>query len=288
MDPKEETDPFDELNSLLESIEQHPEEQVRNHVRGIVAAMLDLHHAALQRMLEILGSTQNGKEILGEFSNDDFIKAILLAHDLMPESLEKRVENALENARKNLKIYDADVVLLRVKDGVAYLKLIAGGAAANISTAVLKGEIEQALHLDTPDLQNVQYEEVIDSPKTLNLVQIRPRRDKNIDSNQKFIPLLKIGEIPNNDLRIVEFGDLNVLLCNIAGTIYAFQNRCPHQNLSLENGILEGGVLTCPWHGYQFDVRQKGKCLTDPALKIESLSMKIENDVVKVVLPLEV
>jgi nitrite reductase/ring-hydroxylating ferredoxin subunit/Fe-S cluster biogenesis protein NfuA len=281
---EEEINPFDQLNSLLESIEQHPDEQVRNHVRAIVYTMLDLHHTALERMVEIANSQPNGEEISAEFFNDEFVKAILLAHDLMPVPLEARIENALENARKNLKIYDADVEFLRVKDGVAYLKLIAGGGAANISTAILKGEIEQALHAETPDLLNVQYEEFIDYPKPVNLVQIKPRREKNFDSNQKFIPLLKTGEVPHNDLRIVEFDEMNVLLCNVAGTIYAFQNRCAHQNLSLENGILEGGVLTCPWHGYQFDVRQKGKCLTDPTLKLESLPMKVENDVVKVAL----
>lgn len=286
--PEEEINPFDQLNLLLESIEQHPEEQVRNHVRALVYTMLDLHHTALQRIVEIVGSAQNGKEILGEFSNDDFVKAILLAHDLMPEPLQTRIENALENARKNLKNYDADVELLGIKDGVAHLKLMAGAAAANISTALLKGEIETALHEFTPDLLNIQYEEFIDSPKPVKLVQIQPRREKTAESNQKYLPLLKTGEVPNNDLRIVEFGDLNVLLCNVAGTIYAFQNRCPHQNLSLKNGLLEGGVLTCPWHGYQFDVRQNGRCLTNPALKLESMPMKVENDVVKVVLPLEV
>jgi nitrite reductase/ring-hydroxylating ferredoxin subunit/Fe-S cluster biogenesis protein NfuA len=281
---EEEKNPFDELNKLLESIEQHPEEQVRNHVRAIVGAMLDLHHAALQRMIGIVGAHPNGEEISAEFSQDEFVKAVLLAHDLLPETLEKRIERALENARKNLKIYDADVELLKIENGAAHLKLIAGGAAANVSTTILKGEIEQALHLETPDLQNVLYEEFIDSPKPVKLVQIQPRREKNVESKQKYLPLLKTGEVPHNDLRIVEFADLNILLCNVAGTIYAFQNRCAHQNLSLADALLEGGVLTCPWHGYQFDVRQNGKCLTDPALKLESLPMKVENDVVKVAL----
>ena len=45
-----ETTAFDQLNILLESIEQHPEEAVRNHVRALVYTLLDLHHGALRRI----------------------------------------------------------------------------------------------------------------------------------------------------------------------------------------------------------------------------------------------
>ena len=41
----------------------------------------------------------------------------------------------------------------------------------------------------------------------------------------------------------------------VAGTVYAVENLCPHQHIPvLDEGELEGTVLTCPMHGWQFDL----------------------------------
>jgi len=45
-----------------------------------------------------------------------------------------------------------------------------------------------------------------------------------------------------------------VALANVAGTYHALDGLCPHQGGPLGTGVLCGTVLTCPWHGWQFDV----------------------------------
>ena len=179
-EPITETDPettaFDQLNILLESIEQHPEEAVRNHVRALVYTLLDLHHGALKRMVEIVSAQPTGEKILQELNGDDLVQAVLLVHELMAQPLEVRIENALEIAREQLKIYGADVELVEVKNGVARLKLFGGASTANVSTAILKAEIEHALHEHTPDLLNVEYEDLIAPLRPVKLVQIDATR----------------------------------------------------------------------------------------------------------------
>lgn len=46
-----------------------------------------------------------------------------------------------------------------------------------------------------------------------------------------------------------------VAIANVAGTYHALDGLCPHQGGPLGTGALCGTVLTCPWHGWQFDVR---------------------------------
>jgi toluene monooxygenase system ferredoxin subunit len=46
-----------------------------------------------------------------------------------------------------------------------------------------------------------------------------------------------------------------VLLCNLDGTLVAYDNRCPHLASPLSEGTLDGGVLTCGAHEWQFDAR---------------------------------
>ena len=285
----EEKTAFDQINILLESIEQHPEEAVRNHVRALVYTLLDLHHGALQRIVAIVSEQPEGERIMQELSGDDLVQAVLMVHELMAQPLETRIENALEIAREQLKFYGADVELVEAKNGVARLKLFGGASTANVSTSILKAEIEQALHEHTPDLLDVEYEDLIAPLSPVKLVQILSRQPvQNISSNEFFMPIIRAAQIPDNELSVVETGGINLLLCNVAGTIYAFQNACAEGSLPLGESLLADGILTCPCHDYQFDVRQKGRSLTDVDLRLEALRLKVENDVVKVALLKEV
>jgi nitrite reductase (NADH) small subunit len=45
-----------------------------------------------------------------------------------------------------------------------------------------------------------------------------------------------------------------IALFNVNGRFYALDGVCPHQGGPLGHGLLEGCVVTCPWHGWQFDV----------------------------------
>jgi len=48
--------------------------------------------------------------------------------------------------------------------------------------------------------------------------------------------------------------DRMVAIANVDGTLHAIDGLCPHQGGPLGTGVLCGAVLTCPWHGWQFDV----------------------------------
>lgn len=45
-----------------------------------------------------------------------------------------------------------------------------------------------------------------------------------------------------------------IALFNVDGTFYALDGICPHQGGPLGQGRLTGTTVTCPWHGWQFDV----------------------------------
>ncbi len=278
-----ESDAFEQIQILLESIEQHPDENVRNHVRALVYTLLDLHHAALERIIGHLSNHADGREILDALGRDDLVKAVLTVHDLLPQSTESRLESALGEARENLKEYGADVELIDLRNGVAKLRLIGGAKTATVSTAILTGEIEKVLHLAVPDLLDVEYDETIAEPKPINLVQIQPLRSVQAQANGSLMmPIVRTDQLPADEFRILDIGGINILLSNVAGSINAFQNRCPADDQSLENSTLADGILTCLCHAYGYDLRRGGKCLNDAALKLESLAVKVENGVVKV------
>lgn len=82
---------------------------------------------------------------------------------------------------------------------------------------------------------------------------------------------------------VVEMNDKALALFSIDGTIYAIDNTCVHRGGPLGEGDLEGEVVTCPWHGWQFNVKTGG-CVNNPAAKIDTYQVKVEGTDIKVLL----
>jgi 3-phenylpropionate/trans-cinnamate dioxygenase ferredoxin component len=50
-------------------------------------------------------------------------------------------------------------------------------------------------------------------------------------------------------------GDRTLLLAKVEGRFYVTDCICPHLGADLSEGMLHGTVLTCPFHGSRFDIR---------------------------------
>jgi nitrite reductase/ring-hydroxylating ferredoxin subunit len=65
---------------------------------------------------------------------------------------------------------------------------------------------------------------------------------------------------------VVNVADTTLALFRIEGQCYALANACPHKGGPLGEGDLKGYIVTCPWHGWTWDVRT-GTNARMPALK---------------------
>jgi nitrite reductase/ring-hydroxylating ferredoxin subunit len=70
-----------------------------------------------------------------------------------------------------------------------------------------------------------------------------------------------------------------IALANVDGAFYAIQNECPHAEGPLGEGSMNGSMVTCPYHGWQFDVTT-GDCLVNPEATIKGYPVQIEGDAV--------
>lgn len=78
-----------------------------------------------------------------------------------------------------------------------------------------------------------------------------------------FVRLASAAEIPPGSARAYAVGRYEVALFNAGGRFYALENSCPHQGGPIADGWLEGTEITCPWHGWCFDVRDGKMTLGD-------------------------
>ena len=66
----------------------------------------------------------------------------------------------------------------------------------------------------------------------------------------------------------------NVAIFNVDGVFHALENRCAHRGGPLAEGSLDGQVVFCPWHDWQFDVTS-GECVNAPGVSVQSFSVSV-------------
>ena len=64
-----------------------------------------------------------------------------------------------------------------------------------------------------------------------------------------------LDDLWEGEMMAVNFGAVDVLLCNVDGELFAYEDRCPHLANPLSQGDLRDGVLTCAAHEWEFDAR---------------------------------
>lgn len=74
----------------------------------------------------------------------------------------------------------------------------------------------------------------------------------------------------------VHVNDKEIALFNVSGTFYAIDNTCLHRGGPLGEGALEDNVVTCPWHGWQYDVTT-GCNAHNPSVKVNCYPVKVED-----------
>jgi len=72
--------------------------------------------------------------------------------------------------------------------------------------------------------------------------------------------------VPAGTMKQFFVSELEVVVVNLGGQIYCLDGRCSHAGAPLSEGSLAGEVLTCPWHGSQFNVTD-GSVLRGPTEK---------------------
>jgi nitrite reductase (NADH) small subunit len=97
----------------------------------------------------------------------------------------------------------------------------------------------------------------------------------------KFVPVATLSEVPPGARKTVVVGEREIALFNVAGTLYAIDNFCPHQGGPLSEGWLEDTVITCPWHAWCFELRTGKMTLSDLA-SVDVFDVQLEGSTITI------
>jgi len=94
-----------------------------------------------------------------------------------------------------------------------------------------------------------------------------------------FVKIAQTSEIPAGQGKCVEVDGKRIAIFNVDGAFYAVDDVCKHQGGPLGEGELNGKIVTCPWHGWEYDVTT-GINTFDTDLKQDQFEVQVNgNDI---------
>lgn len=99
----------------------------------------------------------------------------------------------------------------------------------------------------------------------------------------EFVTVARTADVKSGSGFVAEVAGKVIAIFNIDGTYYAIDNTCVHRGGPLGEGDLEGDVVSCPWHGWQYDVKTGG-CVGNPSAKVATYQVKVVGEDITVFL----
>jgi Fe-S cluster biogenesis protein NfuA len=258
--PTEGQELLERIEQLTAAIDASADPFVRGTVDELVSVIIEMYGEGLTRIVRELAE-QGEEGLLLRLADDGVIASLMLIHDLYPVSLETRVEEALASVRPYMESHGGDVQLLRLADGVAYLKLEGHCHGCPASAATLELAIKEALEEAAPDLLGLEVEGVAE-PRPVRKPFAMATPGPAAAGAPGWLPFEEAGTIEPGAFRALTLEGVDLVVANVDGTVLAYRDRCAVCESSLREATLAGPMLMCADCGGAFDLTRAGRSAT--------------------------
>ena len=93
----------------------------------------------------------------------------------------------------------------------------------------------------------------------------------------QFVKVARLSDIHEGEGHAVMAGDYEIALFKVHGQVYAIGNACVHQGGPLADGWCDGTIVSCPWHGWEYDVTT-GHCTLAGGVSVPKFAVKLEGE----------
>ncbi len=144
------------INQLVERVNSITDEGARTTSLELLQSLMDLHGAAMFRVVELLTGSEAGRASLTKLGDDPLICGLLVLYGIHPLPLEERVARAVAKVSGHLHKQGGSVELIGIVDSVVQVKIEGSGHGCGSSTDAFKRTVEQAILECAPEIVDVQ------------------------------------------------------------------------------------------------------------------------------------
>jgi Fe-S cluster biogenesis protein NfuA/nitrite reductase/ring-hydroxylating ferredoxin subunit len=270
------------IDELLDELEQSAVPAVLERVQELLSCVMVLYGAGLERTVDLV--LESGRRDLARrLADDEIVGNLLVLHDLHPDDVLTRVNDALERVRPYLGSHAGGVELLGVDEaGIAHVRLQGSCDGCPSSALTVASAIEDAILQAAPDVVAVEAEGMVEpSPSLLQIAPFTPH--ENIAQAADHWHALDL-DVPPRTTRRVDVAEEHLLVANLDGTLVAYLDRCPSCQDPMSDGVLDGDGLTCSGCATTYDVRLAGRAHA-AELQLTPVPLLPERGAWKVALP---
>jgi Fe-S cluster biogenesis protein NfuA/nitrite reductase/ring-hydroxylating ferredoxin subunit len=263
----------------LEEVFSTWDETQRGVVDAYRHAIEDLHGEALRRLIRALKSDPAALAAMKEAVTDEIVYAVLRRHEILKPSLTERVETALDGVRPMLAAHGGDVELVAVRPPVIEVRFTGACDGCPASALTFHAGVKKAVEEACPEITDILQVKGRDSACATDSVRfVSPFALGAVDG---WHLVCRLDEIPQGGLIARIVGGENVILSRQGAVVSCFQNACAHFGMEIDGGVIEAGIITCPYHGFEYDLAT-GECLTAPEVQLHQHAVKVSGNRVEV------
>jgi Fe-S cluster biogenesis protein NfuA len=173
MEDKEFQQRIQKIEAMVRKIERLADPDARASALELFQLVMDLHGAAVERMLNIVFEAgEQGGNIIDNLGRDDLVGSLLLLYGLHPLDLETRVIQALEKLSPYMRTHGGKVELIGINEGVVRLRLNVTSNGCGSTAQTLKVAVEEAIYDAAPDIAALEIEGGLEKSFSSGLVQL--------------------------------------------------------------------------------------------------------------------
>jgi len=176
----------EKLEALIQRVNALPDEDARATALELLQSTMDLHGAALGRIVEVLSDGDAGRKSLAELGEDPLVCGLLVLYGVHPKPLEERVAAALEKVRPQLHKNGGGAELLEMAESTVRISIQSTGNGCHSSPDALRQVVEQAIREAAPEIAEIVADGVPAATEgfvPLNTIQPARSEDKNYEES---------------------------------------------------------------------------------------------------------
>ncbi|MCH9806661.1 MAG: NifU family protein [Alphaproteobacteria bacterium] len=277
----EEARSLDALLSDITSLEVLAEEwpaEFSNASMARATAIDALNAEAIRRLIRALKDVPGFGAALREAAGDEVVYAVLRRHGILKPSLHERVEAALESIRPMLDSHGGDVEVVAVEPPRVDVRFLGACDGCPASALTFYSGVKKAIQDAMPEIREVKQVKGLGGGSSDQVHFASPFADYKADG---WVFATKLPQLPDGETISKDLEGQSVLLSRFGDRVTCFANVCAHMGLALDGGEVDSGLITCPYHGFQYSL-ESGECLTAPEVQLQPHGVRVVGDRVEI------
>lgn len=262
----------------LEALAEGWDEPARMGAAARAEALDALNAEAFRRLIRSLKSQPGFGAALAEAARDEVVYAVLRRHGILRPSLFERVEAALETVRPMLASHGGNAEVVAVEGGRADIRFLGACDGCPASQLTFYAGVKQAIQDAVPEITDVRQAKGLGGGGADTVHYTSPFADT---LGGTWHNALTLGRLPDGEVLFETVAGQAVILSRHGDTVTCFRNACAHMGVEMTEGLVEGGILTCPFHGFRYAL-DSGECLTAPEVQLHAHAVRVIGDRVQV------